>query len=105
MAGNALAGSMEYKLDSNLEVFTPAAEVERLKLLLHPDATGGAKRQRDGTVKAKKKKAQPRSSPVRVVESPITSQPAAARRAGLRPKSSSAAAVTAAAGEASAGGM
>ena len=104
MAGNALAGSMEYKLDSNLEVFTPAAEVERLKLLLHPDATGGAKRQRDGTVKAKKK-AQPRSSPVRVVESPITSQPAAARRAGLRPKSSSAAAATAAAGEASAGGM
>ena len=105
MAGNALAGSMEYKLDSNLEVFTPAAEVERLKLLLHPDATGGAKRQRDGTVKAKKKKAQPRSSPVRVVESPITSQPVAARRAGLRPKSSSAAAATAAAGEASAGGM
>jgi len=105
MAGNALAGSMEYKLDSNLEVFTPAAEVERLKLLLHPDATGGAKRQRDGTVKAKKKKAQPRSSPVRVVESPIASQPVAARRAGLRPKSSSAAAVTAAAGEASAGGM
>ena len=99
MAGNTLAGSMEYKLDSNLEVFTPAAEVDTT------DAAGGAKRQRDGTVKAKKKKAQPRSSPVRVVESPITSQPVAARRAGLRPKSSSAAAVTAAAGEASAGGM